>query len=123
MLIGREETHVEVGPDWYDLKTWLGWYDAAEIGAAKRKMIVPISGGQLVAEGAVEVVVRGAPPDLARLRARLVRWSHSEAITEDSIKRIPRAHAKALLAKIAELDRAEDNLALADAEKKGSSAG
>jgi hypothetical protein len=117
MLIGNDTVRLAVGEDWDDLKAVLGWYDAELVAEARRKVLVPVERGKIVYDGVLEVRLEAAPSDLVLLRARLSAWSHADELNEANLKRLPVAHANALLARIAELEKAEAALELTEPEK------
>ncbi len=119
-LIGDGIERVEIGADWYELKRELGWYEYQRVEEQRRTMIVPLHAGRMVMEGPLEVHYHEADLNSARLVARLQSWSHPEALNEETIRRLSVSHARVLLARIAELEKAEQQLEL-DAEGKAPS--
>lgn len=121
-LICGTTVRVDVGPEWYELKTELGWYEQRRIDDARARVAIPLEHGNLRPDAMVNVSVSNAERDLLRLEARLVRWSHSAALITPNIRLLPAGHAHVLLDKIAELEAVEDALALSDTEKNSPSA-
>ncbi len=111
-LIGNGVERVEIGPDWYELKRELGWYAYQCVEEQRKTMIIPIRAGQMPMDGRVEVRYHEADLNAARLAARLLRWSHDEPIGEQTIQLLPLAHAQVLLARITQLEQAEQTLGL-----------
>jgi len=109
------EVEVSLDGDAYYLRRYLGWYHRERTGQA-RAIAMHLPYGK-VKSGDVEMDDRDTVPvtvdgladvHLQQLRAWLVRWSHEEPITENTLKRLPKRHADRLLERIAELEKEQD---------------
>lgn len=101
--------------DWYELRTQLGWYYRNQLSdGAGISIHLPwstVKDGEIRLAGSehVPVTMDGMPDvQLNRLLVYVAAWSHREPITEKTIKRVPPAHAKRLLARIAQLEKEQD---------------
>ncbi len=117
-LIPRDfggEVEVEIDSDTYWLRRELGWYHREK--ASRMKGVAIHVRWQQVKEGDIKIADSETVPitmdateevSLQRLLAWLTRWSHTEAITNNTVKRLPMRHARLLLARIDELEAAQD---------------
>lgn len=109
------EVEVEIDGDTYWLRKELGWYHREQ--ASRAKGIAIHVRWQQVKEGDIKIADSETVPitmdateeaNLQRLLAWVSRWSHSEPITTHTVKRLPMSHARLLLARIDELEAAQD---------------
>lgn len=117
-LIPRDfggEVEVEIDGDTYYLRRYLGWYHRERTNQARAvAMHLPygkVKSGDIDVEDreTVPVTVDGlADMHLQRLKAWLVRWSHNEPISENTLKRLPKRHADLLLERIEALEEEQD---------------
>lgn len=106
MLIDNKATvEVHIEDDSYTLRRFLGFYEAAQMDQSAFTFRFP-KGWSGENTDAVEAIPNYAERKLARLRAYLADWSHTEPINDDNLKRLPPAHAEKLLEEIAALEKA-----------------
>lgn len=102
-------TTVEINEDWYELRNELGFYaetimlvDAVDPDELRSFKLVDESNGIVKSKQTPGEMV--ARRNFVKLQAYLIKWSHSDSLTFENIKRIPRDDAKKLLEKITELE-------------------
>ena len=128
----RIEITEEIDPnsvgDWYEIRTLLGYHARLQVVSASMVMKLPASrlermemGDSLDPTEMVNVQVSAADAAHLRLSVWLTAWSHKEDITSLTIRRIPKAHADAILAAIQEFEKVQGgpskNSPLADDSK------
>lgn len=130
-LIPRDnggEVEVSIGEDTYWLRRYLGWYDRQRASDIKGAAI-HLPWGQ-VKDGDIRVGMDERVPmtmgnmedvQLTKLAVWLKRWSHSEPITERTLKRLPQSHADRLLEEIARL--ADEQEGPSESDPLGKSSG
>jgi hypothetical protein len=110
-LVGTGTVRVEMPDgDWYELKEALGFRDRKRQEIEAFAFRVPddaLGEDGKVDKAKIELVSRQADADFMKIKVRLVAWSHTEPITDANVARIMPHHAEALLAKIEELEQAE----------------
>jgi hypothetical protein len=118
-LIAREiDTHrVEIDGDWYDLRKALGHFHrtmVSQVGAVtlhlRGRDVRDASKDFIIADNdtVAATLENTAENNNLRLYAYIRAWSHPEPVSKDNCKRIPPAHAAALLREITQLQRHQD---------------
>ena len=119
LLAGVGVVRIDVDGAWYELRRCLGWFALEETGlAANIKISLPASVAEQMQEGRgladldpetpVGIAMPGPELTLKRLQARISAWSHDQTLRPENIKQLPPAHVRAILAKVDELEEAEN---------------
>lgn len=110
-----ETVRLDIGEDWYELRGQLGWYHRQRLSEVSAMAVhlpwrsVKDGDIQVPQDEKVPVTLDGLPDvNLGKLLAYVKTWSHKEPINEHTVKRLPPAHARALLRRIDELEERQD---------------
>lgn len=99
---------LEIDGDTYTLKTYLTFAEREETSEMQAfKLRMPynkVERGKIDQAQMVDVVPDFLALKLRKLQIWIVKWSHNEPLVSANLRRLPPAHADAILAKIAELE-------------------